>query len=184
MRWQAWLGITAAVILMSGCAALERAGSGQTGQDLVAYYRYAANLNPEALAHEYANFQDWVQEDSCSGDRIRLAILALQAEETPGSGGDPESLLKPCLEGTDPTSPALRDMAFLLHHQLQSRAQLRDRFESLTKRVDRLGAELSHAKERSQALVRQKGELEKRVEALRSQLEALKNIERSLRQRN
>jgi hypothetical protein len=184
MRGRAWLSLTAVLILFSGCSSLERTGTEPSGQDLVAYYRYAANLNPEPLAHEYANFQDWVQGESCSEDRVRLAILAMQAEEPPGSGAEPEAILEPCLGETESSPPALRDMAFLLHDQLHSRTNLRTRYESLTERVNRLEAELSQAKERSQALVRQKGELEKRVESLRSQLEALKNIERSLRQRN
>ena len=164
--------------LLSACGTLAPSGpASDASTDLVSYYRYAAALDRTTLAHEYANFQDWTTDSGCTADRIRLAILGMQMARRGEENAQPAQVLTPCLDGPARPAPALRHMAYLLQDQWASRARLRQR-------ATRLEAELAEANELRQALARRKGELENQVDALQEQLEALKDIERSIRRRN
>ncbi|MFP4560809.1 MAG: hypothetical protein ACLFRB_01595 [Thiohalorhabdus sp.] len=81
-------------------------------------------------------------------------------------------------------APHLRNMAFLLKDQLQQRNKLFEHAAQLEQRVDELANNVAESRAAHRELSREKGELEERLQKLHEQLEALKDIERSIRQRD
>lgn len=170
--------------LLAGCGTLNPSTPTGGTDDLAAYYRYAAALDQDTLNGEYRNFRNWVTEQRCTPDRLRLTILILVAESGPAAKADPSAVLAPCLGGAERPPPRLRNLAFLLEDQIQLRRAYLQRAQELQARVDELEEALSKQRRARRELAKQKGELEKRLNTLQEQLEALKNIERSIRQRD
>ena len=167
----------ALMTLMAGCGTLSSNGSGagRQSRDLLAFYRYAAALEDEELNAEYRRFRNWTRQGVCTPDRIRLAMLVMQAESGKAAQAGPGAVLEPCLEGSQPPPASLRNLAFLLRHQASRCQQAEARLARLE---DRLKAE----KRRRQEVKQASRQLQDQVKGLRQQLEALKSIERSIRQ--
>ncbi|MFA9462027.1 hypothetical protein [Thiohalorhabdus methylotrophus] len=177
-------GTVLVLILLAGCGTLNRSGPTGGADDLASYYRYAAALDKATLTGEYRNFRNWVTGSRCTPDRLRLAILTLVAESGPASKADPSVVLGPCLGGSERPPPRLRNMAFLLEDQIRKRRDLAKHAHELRSRVNHLEGSLSEQRKARQELTEKKGELEKRLKTLQEQLEALKDIERSIQQRD
>ncbi|KPV40090.1 hypothetical protein AN478_07995 [Thiohalorhabdus denitrificans] len=183
---RAWRPASAALVvtLLAGCGTLDRSVPTGSADDLAAFYRYASTLDGRTLTAEYRNFRNWVSEERCTADRLRLAIITLVADSGPPVSADPGEVLGPCTGSSDQLAPHLRNMAFLLKDQLQQRNELFQHAAQLEQRVDQLANEVAESRAAHQELTRQKGELEERLQKLHEQLEALKDIERSIRQRD
>ncbi|HKJ87757.1 MAG TPA: hypothetical protein VKA48_04540 [Gammaproteobacteria bacterium] len=177
-------GTVLLVILLAGCGTLNRSAPTGGTSDLTAFYRYASALDKDALTGEYGNFRNWVQENRCTPDRIRLAMLTMVAESGPAAEADPEAILGPCLGGKERPPPHLRDMAHLLQDQIRRRRGLEKRVHTLKAKVDKVEGALSAQRSSHRELVKKKGELEKRLKSLQEKLEALKDIEQSIQQRD
>ena len=72
--------------LLAGCATLEGAAPGDGPGDLLAFYHHADALEPEGMASAYHRFRNWVREDQCAPDRIRLDAIE-QVSATDGTKG-------------------------------------------------------------------------------------------------
>ncbi|MEF8792684.1 hypothetical protein [Thiohalorhabdus sp.] len=185
---------TVMVTLLTACATLGRAPPGDGPGDLLAFYHYAATLEPESRRATYLRFRNWVREDRCEPDRIRLAMLVMQAESGPAGEMKGGQVLKPCLNNGDEAHTYLGHLALLLDRQirLQNRVdrlvskwgQLVERREELEAERDELTRDLIRATRRYRTVEDERDKLRKRVDSLEKQLDALKNIERSIRQRN
>lgn len=160
---------------LAGCGTLDTAGPGNRPAELLAYYRYAGALDEETRAHEYRNFRNWVRPGRCGPDRIRLAMLIMHGAGQEGEA-DASAVLGPCLEGEKRPAPHLRNLANLLDHQLALSRQLSERIAELEARRNQLSQRLTQTQKK-------RNRLRQNVESLQEQLEALKDIERSIRQR-
>jgi hypothetical protein len=167
---------------LAGCGTLDQTPAGGSAADLLAFYRYAGALDRAAWQHEYRSFRNWVRDDHCGPDRIRLAMLIMQGDGATEAQAEP--VLAPCLQGDHRPPPALRQWAYLLDDQLGRRQELSERIRNLQARRDQLRSELREARGERDDLQTELAELRRQVASLKEQLEALKDIERSIRQRD
>jgi len=184
----------AVVTLLSACATLESEAPGDGPGDLLAFYRYAATLDPENRTTAYRRFQNWVRDNQCGPDRLRLAMIVMQANSGPAGQADPVTILEPCLADEDEDPGHLRQLALVLDAQIRQKGQisrlkaqqyqLANQRSQLKERLDKVQQDLAQAKRRVRTVEDERDKLRKRVDSLERQLEALKNIERSIRQRN
>lgn len=157
----------ASVLLLCGCAGLRMAGQPDSRLEereviqLIAYAQRVAAMSSAEQRREYDASNKSLADGDDPGKRVRLALLL----GTPGASvQDTERaarLLEPLAASDDATSP-LRSLARLLHAQLGERAREQLRTEHL------------------------RGQLEARKEAenaMRRQLDELKEVERAILQR-
>ena len=176
----AWLAI---MTVPAGCGTLDRAGPGGSAQELLAFYRYAGALAPDARRQEMGNFRNWVRPGHCGPDRLRLGMLAIHTEA--GSEEvDAAAILAPCLGAEERPPRQLRNLAHLLEDQLRRRQRLEKRITRLATRRDELEKRLEKAERKRKGLAEERSRLQNRIESLEEQIEALKDIDRSIRQRD
>jgi len=159
-------GLLLAIALsLAGCAALggrpERDLEERQVIQLIHYAQHVATMTAEQQRREYAAGNQAYTRDKDAGSRMRLALLLA----TPGASvQDPAraaGLLEPMAGPGDTASP-LRELARMLHAQLNERASEQRRANQAREQLD----------------------AQKEVErGLRNQLDALKEIERSILQR-
>lgn len=170
----------AVMTLLTGCATLERAPPGDGPGDLLAFYHHAGALEPEGMTSAYHRFSNWVRESRCEPDRLRLAMLVMQADSGPGAEADPRAILQPCLDGEDSPPDYLHHLALVLNDRIR---QTR-RIARLEAERDRLKGDVARTERECRTVEAERDKLKKRVDSLEKQLEALKDIERSIRQRD
>lgn len=164
LRGQLGFGLAAVMTVLAGCGTLGSKGIGSGAGDLLDFYRYAENLDDEARDREIRKFRNWVRDDRCDPDRIRLVMLLMQGDD--GAERRALSAIAPCREENDGAPGNLGNIVHLLDQQLN----LRQRNRILLARGKKLEQRLNQA--------------EAERKELKQQLEALKDIERSIRQRD
>lgn len=129
--------------------------------ELLEYHRYAHVLSLPELEIELRQRAALLESGACTLDRLRVALL-LQRRPPEDNEAAFDDLLRPCLEGPGTPSLPLRHLAHLLRARLEERREQHKRLRELDQSL--------------------KAERQRTAE-LTQQLEALKDIERSILER-
>jgi len=165
----------AVVTLVAGCGTLGPTGVRSGPADLLAFNHYADNLDDEERRREVRKFRNWVQEGQCSADRLRLVLLLMKNQgATAGTASD---TLAPCLAANEGAPRHLRNLVQFLDQHLKREQALLERIQALEAQREDLEYALEKSQAKRQQLATERNELKR-------QLEALKDIERSIRQRD
>ncbi len=183
-------GALVAALLIAGCklpaAAPEDTGSltieeplpsddgrNEDAADLLDYYRLTADMAPPTVVGRLGALRGRLEDARCDETRVRTAMLASRLPKGEGGAQLGQGLLEPCVEDPFARYTAAGTIAVLIDDMLAQRAGRHA--------ADAAGAEET---ERATALASEAERLRAEIADLEKQVEGLKDIERSIQERD